>query len=128
MDSDRVVGTLKKVGGKVEGAVGDLVGDHKARAEGALNEVKGAAQDAYGQAKDTVRDYADQAYGVANRAVDQGRRYVDEGMDRLPDEAARYYRDGRQAVSRQVEESPLAAILIAGAVGYILSLLVHGRR
>ena len=127
MDSDRVVGTAKQVGGKLEGTAGDVIGDAKTQAQGRVDAAAGAAQAAYGQAKDAVRDYADQAYGVAERALDQGRRYVGENMERYP-EAGRYVREGRQAVSRQVEESPLLAVLIAGAVGYMLALLVHARR
>lgn len=126
MDSDRVTGTVKKVGGKAEGAIGDLTGDAKTQTEGKIDEAKGAVQAAYGQAKDAVKDYADQASDVAGDVVEQGRRYVEEGRRRYP-EAERYYREGTDAVSKQVGESPLAAILIAGAVGYILALLVHGR-
>ena len=127
MDSDRVVGAAKKVGGKVEGAVGDLVGDRATQVDGLVDQAKGAAQGAYGQAKDAVRDYADQASDAASEAYEQGRRYVDKGRERFPD-ADRFYRDGTRAVSRQVEESPLAAIMIAGAVGYLLALLLHGRK
>ena len=127
MDTDRITGTAKKVGGKIEGAAGDLVGDSKLQADGVVDQVTGAAQQAYGQAKDVVRDYADQATDVAGRVADQGRRYVEEGRRRYP-EAERYVQDGRRVVSRQVEESPIAALLIAGAVGYVMALLVHGRR
>lgn len=127
MDSDRIVGTAKNVVGKGEQALGDLAGDSKLNADGTVDEAKGAVQAAYGQAKDTVRDYADQAQSLAADAYDQGRKYVEEGRKRVP-EADRYYRDGREAVSRHVGESPIAAVLIAGAVGYLLALLVHGRR
>ena len=127
MDTDRVVGTAKKVGGKVEDLAGDLTGDSKLQADGAVDQVKGAVQAAYGQAKDTVRDYADQAQDIAGDAYDQGRRYLDEGRKRFP-EAERYYQDGREVVSKHVGESPLAALLIAGAVGYLAALVIHGKR
>lgn len=127
MDSDRVVGTAKKVGGKVKEGLGDLTGDDGTQLDGAVDQVKGAAQAAYGQAKDAVRDYADQAGEVANRAYEQGKRYVDQGRERYPD-AERYYREGSKAISRQVEESPFVAIVIAGAVGYLLAVLIHGRK
>lgn len=126
MDTDRVVGTAKKVGGKVEDFAGDVTGDSKLQADGAVDQVKGAVQAAYGQAKDTVRDYADQAQGIAGDAYEQGRRYVDEGRKRFPD-AERYYQDGREVVGRHVGESPLAALLIAGAVGYLAALVIHGK-
>ena len=127
MDSDRVVGTAKKVGGKVKEGLGDLTGDAGTEADGTVEQVKGAAQAAYGQAKDAVRDYADQATDVASKAYEQGKRYVDQGRERYP-EAERYYREGSKAISRQVEESPLVAIMVAGAVGYLLAVLIHGRK
>jgi len=48
-----------------------------------------------------------------------------EGRRRLP-EAEQYYRQGQEAVSAQVRESPLAAMLIAGVVGYFVAYLIHG--
>ena len=36
-------------------------------------------------------------------------------------------RDGAGAVGKQVEENPLLALLVAGAVGYGLALLIHGK-
>ena len=38
-----------------------------------------------------------------------------------------YIRQGTDTVSHKVEENPLVALLIAGAVGYGLALLIHGR-
>ncbi len=60
-----------------------------------------------------MSDYAQDAY-------EQGRR-------RYP-EAERYYREGSRAMSRQVEEQPMTALLIAGAVGFALAWLIFGRR
>ena len=42
------------------------------------------------------------------------------------DDAARYLGTGSRAVVHQVEEQPLAAMLIAGVTGYLLAYLVHG--
>lgn len=128
MDSDRVIGTAKKVGGKVEDLAGDVTGDTKLNVDGVIDQAKGAAQTAYGQAKDAVRDYADQAQDIAGDAYEQGKRYVDEGRKRLPEAAERYVQDGRELVSHHVGESPLAALLIAGAVGYLAALVIHGKR
>ena len=41
-------------------------------------------------------------------------------------EAGRSIREGAQAVSRPVEQHPLTAILLAGALGYLLAYLIHG--
>lgn len=142
VDTDRVVGGAKELGGKVQAAVGDTVGLGRDSVEGRYREVEGRVQDTYGQAKeslgqarDRARDIADDARGRAEEAYGQARErvrgvaddvhdYVGDAYDR----SGTYIRDGRQAVSSRVEESPFLALLIAGAVGYGLALLLHGRR
>ena len=57
MDENRVEGTARNVGGKVQEGVG-LTGDAHARAEGLANQAAGTAQDLYGQAADTARQTA----------------------------------------------------------------------
>src|SRR5215204_3379725 len=42
------------------------------------------------------------------------------------DGAAAYVQTGSRAVVHQVEEQPLAAMLIAGATGYLLAYMIHG--
>ena len=61
VDTDRITGAAKELGGKLQGAVGDLTGSHRDSAEGRFREAQGAAENAYGQAKDTVRHAADRA-------------------------------------------------------------------
>lgn len=127
MDENRVTGSLKKAAGTAERIVGDVTGDQKTELSGRGREAAGTAEDLVGQAKDAVRRVADQASDVAGEVYDRGRRYIDEGRQRYP-EAERYYRDGRDAVSGQVQESPIAALVVAGAVGYLAAILIHGRR
>jgi uncharacterized protein YjbJ (UPF0337 family) len=38
MDKDRIIGSAKDVGGKLEGAVGDATGDAKTQASGRVRE------------------------------------------------------------------------------------------
>ena len=52
MDENRVSGTAKNIGGKVEGGVGRFTGDTMTQAEGIAKQVSGAAQDMYGQARE----------------------------------------------------------------------------
>lgn len=121
MDTDRVEGAARKVGGKIESAFGDLAGDTKLQGDGLVDQALGTVQNVAGQARDTLRDVAGQAGGIAQDALARGR-------DALPDSANQAYRDGRAMVSDQVRESPLNALLIAGAVGYAIAWLVHGRK
>jgi uncharacterized protein YjbJ (UPF0337 family) len=58
MDENRVAGTAKNIGGKVEEGFGRVTGDTKSQVEGIVNQATGAAQDLYGQAADTARDTA----------------------------------------------------------------------
>jgi uncharacterized protein YjbJ (UPF0337 family) len=58
MDENRVTGTAKNFGGKVEEGVGRVTGDAQTQAEGIADQVAGSAQDLYGQAADAARDTA----------------------------------------------------------------------
>ncbi|CAO4177823.1 CsbD family protein [Methylorubrum populi] len=117
VDTDRIVGTAKDLGGRAQGAVGDALGSNRDSLEGRYREAEGRAQRIYGQAKDTVRDLAD----------DVG-EYAEDAYDRVSRHGGTYLRDGRERVETQVGENPFLALLIAGAVGYGLALLLHSRR
>ena len=58
MDENRVEGTVRNVGGKVQEGFGRVTGDARTRAEGLANQGAGKAQDLYGQAADTARETA----------------------------------------------------------------------
>ena len=61
MDENRVAGTARNVGGKVEEGFGRVTGDTKAQTEGLVNQAAGTAQNVYGQARDSAADAADVA-------------------------------------------------------------------
>ena len=117
VDTDRVVGAAKDFGGRAQGAVGDALGSDRDSLEGRYLEAEGRAQRIYGQAKDAVRDIADDVGG-----------YAEDAYDRVSRHGGTYLRDGRERVETQVGENPFLALLIAGAVGYGLALLLHSRR
>ena len=50
MDEDRIAGTARKLGGKVQEEVGRFTGDTQAQIKGMANQAAGTAQDLYGQA------------------------------------------------------------------------------
>jgi uncharacterized protein YjbJ (UPF0337 family) len=58
MDENRLEGTARNLGGKIEEQVGRATGDTKIKAEGLLNQAAGAAQDVYGQTADVARQTA----------------------------------------------------------------------
>ena len=105
MDENRFEGAARKVGGKVEGALGDMTGDTKLKTDGAVDKVAGSAQRAYGQAADTVRDAADKvgAGDFGSQVLDQ----IEEAGDML---------------AEQVDARPITSILIAAGVGFLIAL------
>jgi uncharacterized protein YjbJ (UPF0337 family) len=59
MDENRITGTAKNLGGKVEEGLGQMAGDIKAQAKSQAKEAEGAVEDLYGQAKDAAGGIAD---------------------------------------------------------------------
>lgn len=58
MDENRVAGTARNLGGKVEEGFGRVTGDTRSQVEGLATQAAGTAQDLYGQAADAARDTA----------------------------------------------------------------------
>lgn len=112
MDDDRIEGAVKNVGGKVQSAAGDLMGDNKTQAEGVVNQITGQAQNAFGSVKDAARQVAGDAPKYLDDAIDSGQRYV---------------RQGSQMVQDRLGSVPLTEMLLAGAAGYFLAWLIHSR-
>lgn len=110
MDKDRITGAAKDAAGKVESAFGRATDDAASEASGRAREASGTVQDLYGQTKDAVRDIGDTASGYAQDAIDAG---------------GAYYRDGNRAVASAVKNQPLGSLLIAGAIGFSLALLLN---
>lgn len=113
VDTDRITGAARELGGKAQAGIGDLAGDRRAQVEVRFREAQGQAESLVGEARDGLRDAAEIALDYAEDTYERGRH------------AARH---GARTVTHYVEETPLVALLVAGAVGYGLALLVHGRR
>jgi uncharacterized protein YjbJ (UPF0337 family) len=56
MNEDRISGTAKNLGGKIEEGVGRVTGGAKTELKGKLDQAVGTAQDLYGQAADAAVD------------------------------------------------------------------------
>ena len=100
MDENRVEGMARTIGGKVEGAVGNMTGDTKTQADGVVDKVTGKAQRMYGNAKDNVRDVAGD-YGSG--LLDQVEEYGD-------------------MLAEKIDERPVTALLIAVGIGFLTAL------
>ncbi len=141
MDTDRIKGAAKEFGGKVQGAAGEVLGDKKTEMEGRFNEVVGKGQNLAGQAQDAVRNVAGSASDLVQDAYNNPGRYVGQAQDAIRGAAGgasdlaqdaynnpgRYVDQAQDVLTHQVEENPLLSLLVAGAVGYGLALLIHGR-
>jgi uncharacterized protein YjbJ (UPF0337 family) len=55
MMNDRVEGTAREFGGRVQETVGNVTGDSKTQAQGLYNQAAGQAQQAAGQFSDVVK-------------------------------------------------------------------------
>ncbi len=69
MDENRIAGTARNVGGKVQEGFGRVVGDAQTQAEGVVNQVRGTAQDLYGQARESASRLADDAATAGRRTA-----------------------------------------------------------
>ena len=89
MDKDRIVGSAKDIGGKVEGAIGDATANGKTQASGLAREATGTAQDLYGQAKDAARSVGDAATNYAKDAYENSQNSPSEFGSRCTKGAAK---------------------------------------
>ena len=109
MSDDKLEGTVRNVGGKLEDAVGGLTGDGKTQMQGKLDQAAGIAQQMLGEAKQTVSGVADQ---VAATASDLGHDVHEKTADVI------------HRVGDRIQDNPFAVMIAAGllgvAVGYFL--------
>lgn len=75
------------------------------KAYGLYGQASGAANDLYGRAKDGVQALAGRMPGNASDAYAAGQRAFAEGNDHL---------------GRHVSRQPIEALLLAGAIGYLV--------
>jgi uncharacterized protein YjbJ (UPF0337 family) len=80
MNEDRVAGTARNLGGKVQEGYGRVTGDTQSQAEGLLNQAAGTAQNLYGQAKDSAAEAAQ----VVRRGAMDADDYVRGLIERRP--------------------------------------------
>jgi uncharacterized protein YjbJ (UPF0337 family) len=78
MTDDRIAGTAKNLGGKVQESFGSMTGNRSEEAKGKLNQAEGAMQDMYGQAKEVASEAADVVTRVASDADDFVRHYIEK--------------------------------------------------
>jgi uncharacterized protein YjbJ (UPF0337 family) len=80
MDENRISGTAKNIGGKIEEGFAGVTGDIKTQASGAAKQVSGAAQDMYGHARDIASD----AVGTARDAASSFEKMLRNTIETQP--------------------------------------------
>ncbi|MEA2939010.1 MAG: hypothetical protein QOC56_2514 [Alphaproteobacteria bacterium] len=78
MNEDRIAGTAKNFGGKVEEGFGRVTGDVKNQVSGKARQAEGELQDLYGQAKDTAMQAAQSVREGAIDAEDYVRKTIEQ--------------------------------------------------
>lgn len=74
----------------------------------------------------TLRSVAEQATDTARDLYQRGQTYLERGRRYMP-EAEHYYRQGAETIGRPVQEHPVAALVVIGALGCALGWML-GRR
>jgi uncharacterized protein YjbJ (UPF0337 family) len=78
MNEDRLSGTARNLGGKIEEGFGRATGDTKTQLQGKATQLEGTLEDLYGQAKDTAADTFEAARDVAGQADDFLRTTIEQ--------------------------------------------------
>ena len=99
MTDDRIAGTVRNFGGKVQEGVGKVTGDTKTEVKGMMNQAAGAVQDAYGKTVDAAM----------------------EGAQTVKEAAV----EGHDAVRKFVEDNPHTATAIALGIGLLIGYAAH---
>ncbi len=80
MNVDRMEGTARTMGGKLEEGFGKATGDVKSQVDGTVKQAVGAAQDLYGQACETAGDAA----AVVRRQAGSLEKTIRENVETRP--------------------------------------------
>ncbi|WP_132253199.1 CsbD family protein [Methylobacterium segetis] len=113
MTLNSISAAAKEIAGDAESALGDVTGDSGARIGGRLRSAEARGERLLAGAREAIGQAADEAAEHTGEVYDRGLRSL---------------RMGGEAVVEQVGGRPIAALLVAGLVGYGLGLILHGRR
>ena len=121
--------------GHISGALAELIRSTRAPTKNRLkgkimggNPVFRGTRD---QAKAAVQDLANRASETGRQAMDRAGEFIEGAAPQASQVASNLYDQGSRSgeyVRQYAAEQPLAAMLIAGAIGYALGYLIHGAR
>lgn len=77
MDENRMSGTAKNLGGKLEEGLGRATGDSRTKVQGQMRQAEGSIQDLYGQAVGAAEDSIDAVRKMPGSLDDTIRHYIE---------------------------------------------------
>jgi uncharacterized protein YjbJ (UPF0337 family) len=110
MDMNRIDGTVKGAVGKGEEFIGKVGNRPGVQVQGLADQVVGAAQNIYGRTKDGF-----------NEAVDK----LPDALSDATEFSQRAYNESSKQVGSRISKQPLEALLLVGALGYLVGWAVH---
>ena len=125
---------VKDTAGQVLNALSDLAADAKGKLDqgkAKVEELQATAGDVVQQVKTAAQDFGEQAKSTVANAGDMVHDFARQARDQVGPAADKLYQQGARAgdaLIRNVEQNPLLALLIAGAIGYGLSYLIPSMR
>jgi ElaB/YqjD/DUF883 family membrane-anchored ribosome-binding protein len=139
MDEQRTSGIDRNK--ETEGASGGMTGTAPNKPSGQDRGPGASIGETIEQVKTMARNAGEQAWSAASSAGDQARSAASTASETAQDLARKareqasaasdtLYEQGSRAarvLSRNVDENPLTALLIAGAIGYMAAYLLHAR-
>src|SRR5262245_37574571 len=78
MTDDRIAGTVRNLGGKVQAGVGRVAGDTKTAAQGLANQAAGAVQETYGKTADAATEGAQSVKDAAIAGHDFLKSFIED--------------------------------------------------
>lgn len=108
-------------------SIGDQASRLTKRATAGAEEMAERARELAQQAASMAAEAASALTEARNGAWEVAQR-AGTGARGLADQAYRSSRRGARDLAERVEERPLLALLVAGAIGYALGYLLHARR
>src|SRR5689334_15718894 len=97
--------------------------DAKPQVESKTDRAAGAAQEARGSASGVADKATSAAEGVGAKLQDAVRRYGGQASD-MGGQVYKQAADAGRYAGQQVQEQPLAALLIAGCIGAVIGYLI----
>ena len=127
---DRVSEAAEKVGARIGTMAGDSTKQSGTAVQAKLDQGKAMIQDAQASAAALARQASEAGRQAMTQAGELVQGAAREAGAQATQAATNLYQQGSRAgdfISQYVAEQPVAALLVAGAIGYGLAYLIHRR-